>query len=251
MFGKPKQYDPNKILIKIREIEAELRVILRKEEQFVDAYERKVVLAIKSRKKEEVYNQIAKVSLAKKRSYSLNLVSQSVKEIKESVGYAVTTKNSPPPELQNAFNIICASADYLKIDSLLSFKKVIVKELYGSNAVLQLSDKTNLDPQLITCLVEISPSSDEIIEILRNIAETKLNDYDLIEQLLGISIKPEPTPEEIPIINDQMIQPNVIYPGVQQFIEHEHLFPPIDFGEFSLSDWEDINHSVVMTIKSN
>jgi len=238
MWGKPKKFDPNQIITNTRVMDAEFKIIYKKEEQVFDNWERKVAAFIKAGKATEVYEYTHKAVMSQRKIFAMQKVTEALKMVRADAAQICDRKFDPNnPEIEQ-FRIICTSYDAFKVESFGKFRTSVIKELYGAGAVKELSDVSKLDPAVRSLMFGDSIDNEsEISDMLIRIGNQRIGDVSVIEELLGITLIPKDPEPEIPDTPPPANgnSPTLLYPN--EFEEHVNLFTPMGISYFDRNDW--------------
>lgn len=202
MFGKPKAYDPTKLEIQFRVMNAELITAKKKQQQIVDVNQRGIKNDVFSKNKQGIYDKAYKISDAKAYMNSCDMILDAIKNIKENKNEAVASRSGPSPSTEDSFRIICCSANILKLDSFKKFVTAVSKEMFDKKVAPDLLDVKKCDDRVITGLSGGSHDDGEIKAVIREAAEA-FSTVDAAEKVLGFRLsddapEPAPTPKQAP-----------------------------------------------------
>jgi hypothetical protein len=160
--------DPNTLVSKCMVLTAFVNGQLKSEARLLDSHLRFISNSLRSGNRGEALAAAQKYGDCQRKQEFLEKLVNAVRTIQDNAGTMVSS-STPRPELEEPLRMIAGNCDALKFTEMIAFRNGVLKDIYGSRVVTDLSNPTKLPPR--ATLPTANLSERDLILLVKEVSE--------------------------------------------------------------------------------
>jgi hypothetical protein len=160
--------DPNKVVSSCRVIAGNVNARIKKEADQVESYLRIISSNMQSGNRGETLAAARKYGECRRRQEFWEKLSNAVRTIQDNAGTLVSSA-TPRPELEEPLRMIVGNAEPMKLTEFVTFKNTVLKEVYSTQVISDLSNPAKMPRQ--ATLENSNFSERDLILMVKDVAD--------------------------------------------------------------------------------